>query len=381
MAWSKDVGIIRGVLQESKKKKKVTKRTAASVYHRDYEKTKNKAYRKYDPRKHQQLSEEEGEQNVRITSGPNKGVFGVLRFTDDGSEIVRNVAGKEYVYNADDNPYVPVKDIDDESYMESFGAGLKAAFTSAGQGLKDAVATAGQAGREMQMITKLAPYIKTMSRDIASLGGKLDPTLFNAVTGANVADVADRDDIDHQTEPTLADPDAIPDTSPLQDEPEGRPVADLPPLEFSVDRVKDTGDVDKEEISRTVPAQFRTTTKPKARPGEHGMELQFSSFVSSTANFVTEGVWDFLKGAGPALVKGIGTTAKNSVAAGRQASADVKVRETNKRVSDLVYKIVKELRTYKGDKDQLIDALSREFGGRSADQIKRILKHNIDKNA
>lgn len=34
--------------------KKPLKKAARSVYHRDYLKTKNKPYRKYDPRKHKE---------------------------------------------------------------------------------------------------------------------------------------------------------------------------------------------------------------------------------------------------------------------------------------------------------------------------------------
>lgn len=34
---------------EKKKKKKVSKTAAKAVYHRDYVRTKNKPYRKYDP--------------------------------------------------------------------------------------------------------------------------------------------------------------------------------------------------------------------------------------------------------------------------------------------------------------------------------------------
>ncbi len=40
---------LRELLNESAKKKKSLKKAAQSVYHRDYLKTKNKPYRKYDP--------------------------------------------------------------------------------------------------------------------------------------------------------------------------------------------------------------------------------------------------------------------------------------------------------------------------------------------
>ena len=38
-----------GILTEKKKKKGITRTAAAAVYHRDYEKTKHKPYRDYDP--------------------------------------------------------------------------------------------------------------------------------------------------------------------------------------------------------------------------------------------------------------------------------------------------------------------------------------------
>lgn len=41
------------VLSEAEKKKKPLKKAAASVYHRDYMKTKNKPYRKYDAAEYQ----------------------------------------------------------------------------------------------------------------------------------------------------------------------------------------------------------------------------------------------------------------------------------------------------------------------------------------
>lgn len=41
--------LLRELLNEAEKKKKVGKKTAALVYHRDYLKTKNKPYRQYDP--------------------------------------------------------------------------------------------------------------------------------------------------------------------------------------------------------------------------------------------------------------------------------------------------------------------------------------------
>ena len=43
---------LRELLEEGKKKKPL-KQAAKSVYHRDYEKTKNKPYRKYDPEEYQ----------------------------------------------------------------------------------------------------------------------------------------------------------------------------------------------------------------------------------------------------------------------------------------------------------------------------------------
>jgi hypothetical protein len=39
---------LRELLTEAAKKKKVLSKAAKAVYHRDYEKTKNKPYRQYD---------------------------------------------------------------------------------------------------------------------------------------------------------------------------------------------------------------------------------------------------------------------------------------------------------------------------------------------
>lgn len=43
------LGIITETAKKKKKKKGVPKSAAAAVYHRDYERTKNKPYRDYDP--------------------------------------------------------------------------------------------------------------------------------------------------------------------------------------------------------------------------------------------------------------------------------------------------------------------------------------------
>lgn len=43
---------LRELLEEGKKKKPL-KKAAQSVYHRDYMKTRNKDYRKYDPEEYQ----------------------------------------------------------------------------------------------------------------------------------------------------------------------------------------------------------------------------------------------------------------------------------------------------------------------------------------
>jgi len=44
---------LRELLTEAAKKKKPLKKAAQSVYHRDYMKTRNKPYRKYDPDEYQ----------------------------------------------------------------------------------------------------------------------------------------------------------------------------------------------------------------------------------------------------------------------------------------------------------------------------------------
>lgn len=48
---------LRDLLEASKKKTKVSRTTASTVYHRDYVKTKRRPYRKYDPSEHAKLTE------------------------------------------------------------------------------------------------------------------------------------------------------------------------------------------------------------------------------------------------------------------------------------------------------------------------------------
>jgi hypothetical protein len=50
-----EMSLLRELMQldEGAKKKKPLKKAAKAVYHRDYVKTKNKPYRKYDPDEYQ----------------------------------------------------------------------------------------------------------------------------------------------------------------------------------------------------------------------------------------------------------------------------------------------------------------------------------------
>jgi hypothetical protein len=51
--------LLKEMLTITEAKKVPLKKAARSVYHRDYEKTKNRSYRKYDPRKHKQETDGE----------------------------------------------------------------------------------------------------------------------------------------------------------------------------------------------------------------------------------------------------------------------------------------------------------------------------------
>jgi hypothetical protein len=50
----KPMALLKEMLDLTEAKKAPLKKAARSVYHRDYLKTKNKPYRKYDPRKHKE---------------------------------------------------------------------------------------------------------------------------------------------------------------------------------------------------------------------------------------------------------------------------------------------------------------------------------------
>lgn len=64
----------------------------------------------------------------------------------------------------------------------------------------------------------------------------------------------------------------------------------------------------RDKNSGGVAAPFQTTNKPKGRPGKHGNEWTFSSFMAATSgDRIDEGVWDFVKGAGGAVADKVGS--------------------------------------------------------------------------
>ena len=209
---------------------KVSRKSAASVYHRDYERTKNKAYRKYDPRKHKSTEEEE-----------------VSDAELDGAEDQIEEGAWDFV---------------------------KGAAGYAGGKVKQAVGNAVQAGQTQSAMADLTKKIGQLAQALATYD-KLKPA-----------------------------------QAPQQQQ--AKPRQQVNPA-----RQRNPQNQQPGKPSDAVPAAFRTTEKPRIRNGE----FVFSAYLQQhDGDFISEGAWDFIKGAAGYAGGQVKQAVGNAVQAGQTAS-------------------------------------------------------------
>ena len=218
------------LIQELVEAARVSRKAAASVYHRDYERTKHKSYRKYDPRKHKKATEEEEVSDDELNAAESQ--------VEEGAwDFVKGVAGH------------------------------------VGGKVKQAVGNAVQAGQTASLQGDLAKKIEQLGQVLAvydKLKSTQQPQQQQPQQKANPAR----------------------QRNPQDKQPVGKP-------------------------SDAVPAAFRATTKPRIRNGE----FVFSSFLMQTdGEFISEGVWDFIKGAAGHVGGQAKQAVGNAVQAGQNAS-------------------------------------------------------------
>jgi NADP-dependent 3-hydroxy acid dehydrogenase YdfG len=286
-------------LMNEAEKKKVSRKAAASVYHRDYMRTRNKKYRKYDPRKHADQQNESVEAEVENSDIIEEGMWDFIKG-----------AGRETVKTAQHMAGPIIAAGRRESHM-------------------------GKLAREL---TALADLLITYDQQKP----KREPNV-----------VRTRDDARRQ-QPEV-------------------------PQQTQQSQPKQQGS--------TVPTAFKTTEKPRMRQGNHGLEFQFSSYLASLDDdvFITEGIWDFIKGAGREFAQGvtkdikqagsqvaqvgrdtaqsISQTVKQAGEAGRQASQEADSTRVQRTAQEKVAEIVKILQKLgQGALDQLQTLAQRQCG-------------------
>lgn len=112
---------------------------------------------------------------------------------------------------------------------------------------------------------------------------------------------------------------------------------------------------------------FQTQGKPKARPGKHGPEWTFNSFMQAThGDRLDEGVWDFVKGAGAEVGNKIRdkinsyserpSIMKDLYRAGTQASAEGNIRSVKENTLKQLALVIQALKQSGGDPQQVLQA-------------------------
>lgn len=262
---------------------RVSKSSAASVYHRDYVRTKDKPYRKYDPKKHKRATEEE-------------------EVSDDAS--------------------------DEEPVEEGAWDFIKGAAGHVGNQVKQAVGNTVRAGQQASLMGNITKSVNQLAQALATYdklkGAQQGAAQQGAAQqGARPNPARQRNPQDQQT----ADPDRHPTPPPMNASREEE-------AEYMRQRAaylerkygKRTGDLTRQRAdalareakpSDAVPAAFRATQKPRIRNGE----FVFSSYLMDVdGEFISEGVWDFVKGAAGHVGGQVKQAVGNTVQAGQNAS-------------------------------------------------------------
>lgn len=252
------------LLKELAEQAKVSTSTAASVYHRDYERTKNKPYRKYDATKH-------AEENEEASNLDNEEVC--VYYKKPGSDQHEVIAGpftraQAIAWCKDHNDEITDTS---ELFIESVvGEGMwtftKGALGHVAGSVKQGISNTIDAGRQSSLMGNISKLIKDIAKNL-SIKQQME-------TGRS-------EQPQPKQEPTMST------------RPDGTPAA------------------------------FKTDDSAKFVAGSHGPEYQFSAYLIQTdAQFMTEGVIDFIKGMGSHVGHSISQGINNTIQAGHQSELD-----------------------------------------------------------
>lgn len=385
---------------------KVSRSAAHAVYHRDYIRTKKKPYRKYDPRKHA-AEEEESSDMVCVyfdSTGAGRSpepVAGPFSRADAKAWIEENEVDGDNDYFIDvahddiqeahgyakaprlgpkrdwdaEHDKRRQKALDDKPDLpgnQKWNVTEKGVRKPVYVGTSKAEAQTfvdKQSDKSKYTITGVSTPVREGAFDFIKgaaqhVGNTVKQGVQNTVTaGKRASKVGDLSKEIAQLANALATYDKLKPAAPAPQQAAQQPQQQEPPRRPT-------------ETPGSAPAAFRTTTKPKARMGQHGLEMQFSSYLQFADNddLVTEGAWDFIKGAAGHVGNAVATGVKDTVAAGTTASNAADLTQATTAAKQSVVNVIRLLRDIgPGALEQFTQIAQQTAGGASRRLITVVL--------
>lgn len=316
------------LMQELIEATRVSKKAAAAVYHRDYERTKNKPYRKYDPADHKKSTEEEEESiDVDDDQPVNEGAKNTL------SRIAKRSVGKinkglskiAKIQGRDDMPNDTLRD------KRTVNNAIKKMSSDQAE---EVVKNIRRQQKNNKRVDEGAwDFIKGAAHHV---GNNVKQAVGNVVqAGQTQSAIGDLDKSVAQLAKLLATYDQL--KAGQQKQP---PQQEIQPPQFDQQRPNPArqrvSSAPQGKPSDAVPAAFRATTKPRIRNGE----FVFSSYLQQhDGDFISEGAWDFLKGAAGHVGNNVKQAVGNAVQAGREASSAADYKNTVQQAKQTIQNI------------------------------------------
>lgn len=290
-------------------KRKTLKRAAKAVYHRDYMKTRKKAYRKYDPETRTNVSE-----GIDQDAADRYATLGVAELTQELEYAKEDLAMARET--GEDSEVI--SEIEDD--IRALEGQLEAIRTHQprmqNEGMFDFAIGAGKhvGDRIRQGVTNTVAAGKR-----ASLEGDVKKLVATLAQSLQQYDALKP----QQAQPQQAQPQQRTEPTMQQAQPQQATT--------SAGGASDA---------------FRTSDKPRGRMGQHGFEYTFSSYLmdlDDTESFLPEGVWDFVRGAGKHVATSIGSAVQGTVNAGKEASRNADFERTRQTAQQTLKQLIQVL--------------------------------------
>ena len=136
-----------------------------------------------------------------------------------------------------------------------------------------------------------------------------------------------------------------------------------------------------QQNNQGTPDAFRMTQKPRMRQGQHGYEWQFSAYLQSLngEDFLSEGIWDFMKGAGKHIGQQIAAPVQGAIAAGKQASTQADFTRAKTAASQKLLAILQQLKQMGPGAGQQLQQLASQNCGQMANRVLSVVVGNAKK--